>query len=422
MITLPLLMSSLAIQPPQEATSVSPTPPAAVAEATEPADWREREQTLLQRIDELEVALRDEQERSLMRQQEWIEYMRVLGSFELPALPSPPAYIEDALREPPDLIALAAARELAVLRVRGKEIERVLSSLFLVEGIRRVDLLEVGLLHEFERRTWTGPVIARLLDDRGRMVGMLKASRMRVEASRAAHTVTLILEDGYESRGGVRRPFDGGLMVADPDGRGKMVASGGVRRMYLGTIDPDPWIKAVPELVDPEALEAVLDDGLWNLTTVRVDIVRLLRKAAGRGDPSWRLAAIGGVRGNDLRDVRFAEIDILSGRTKRVVFADSARIVARADGGIELRLEGGSVRRGDRVAPFLAGRYRIVLPRADAAAWKDALLPGLSPPPFTLAPRAGEDGGPGEKKERDSKSGPDGEDSGKGAKGEPPLR
>ncbi|MEM9382817.1 MAG: hypothetical protein AAGB93_22885 [Planctomycetota bacterium] len=350
-----------------------------------PEEWRARERDLLRRIDELEAMLRDEQERSFLRQQEWIEYSRMLGSFELPSLPAPPAFIADALVEPPDPAAEAAAREAARLRARAREIDRKLTALFTIEGIGGIDLLEIGLLHEHAGRTWTGPVIARLLDGRGRMVGMLKASRMRLEASRAAHTVTIVLEDGYESRAGMRRPFEGGRLVAAPDGgedSDAMVASGGIRRMFLGSIDPRPWIDAAPELVDPEVLQPVLDDGRWDRAAVRVEVARLLRLAANAGDPSWRLAGLGGVRGKDLRDVRFTEVDAITGRTQRVVFADSGRIVVREEGGVEIRLQGGTVRRGDRVAPFLAGRYRIVLPRADAEAWKAARVPGLAPAPL----------------------------------------
>ena len=91
------------------------------------------------------------------------------------------------------------------------------------------------------------------------------------------------------------------------------------------------------------------------------------------------------MRGSDLRDVQFAEVDAVTGRAQRRVFADSARIRIRPSGGVELQFEGGSVRRGTRVAPFLAGKYRIVLPRARAEDWREVSLPGLAAPPVRPA-------------------------------------
>jgi hypothetical protein len=91
------------------------------------------------------------------------------------------------------------------------------------------------------------------------------------------------------------------------------------------------------------------------------------------------------VRGSELRDVQFAEVDAVTGRAQRRVFADSARIRLRPSGGVELRFEGGTVRRGTRVAPFLSGKYRIVLPRARAEDWREVPLPGLAAPPLRPA-------------------------------------
>ncbi len=113
-----------------------------------------------------------------------------------------------------------------------------------------------------------------------------------------------------------------------------------------------------------------------------MQLVRLLHEAAQAGDPRWRLVGLGGVRGNDLRDVQFAELDPVTGRAQRRVFADSARIRLRPSGGVELQFEGGTVRRGTRVAPFLGGKYRIVMPRARAEDWREAALPGIAPPPL----------------------------------------
>ncbi|MEM9802355.1 MAG: hypothetical protein AAGA20_18655 [Planctomycetota bacterium] len=374
------------------AAQESTTAESSAAPDVERARWRDRERELLRKIAELESALRVEQQRSLQRQQEWIAYTRLLRGFELPALPDPPEFIAEALVEAPDPKEEAEERRRERLRERAASIQSSLDALLRVEGLRGLDVLEVGWLHDYEGRTWTGPVVARLLDDRGRVVGMLKSDRMRLEVGRASRTVTLVLESGYESRAGMRSPFEGGAWLPpEAGGTGRSVV-GGVRRVFLGSVDPEPWIEALPELVDPEELEPVLDDGTWDLADVRVRLVRLLRDAATSGDPSWRLVAIGGVRGDVLRDVQFAELDAITGRPRRRVFADTARLVVRDAGGIEIRLRDGTVRSGERVAPFLRGRYRIVLPRADVEAWQASPLPGIAPPPMRPAtePDAGE--------------------------------
>ena len=345
---------------------------------------RTRERELLARISALESELRAERSRSLQRQEEWVAFTRLLQGFEIPALPAPPSFVAEALVVPRDPAAEALERAEAARRWRGAQVAASLRTLLTAESVRGVDLLEVGLIHEHQGRSWTGPVIARLLDERGRMVGMMKAARLRLEVSRSSRSVTIILEDGYESRGGVRRPFEGGLAVpSEPGGLSKV--RGGRQRIYLGAVDPEPWIEALPELVDPVLLARSADDGLWDLDELRVQIVRLLHEAAQSGDPRWRLVGLGGVRGNELRDVQFAEVDAVTGRAQRRVFADSARVRIRPSGGVELQLEGGTVRRGTRVAPFLAGKYRIVLPRARSEDWRGASIPGLAAPPMRPA-------------------------------------
>ncbi|MGB0333456.1 MAG: hypothetical protein ACPGPE_16730, partial [Planctomycetota bacterium] len=332
----------------------------------------------------LESELRAERSRSLQRQEEWVAFTRLLQGFEIPALPAPPSFVAEALVVPRDPAAEALERAEAARRWRGAQVAASLRTLLTAESVRGVDLLEVGLIHEHQGRSWTGPVIARLLDERGRMVGMMKAARLRLEVSRSSRSVTIILEDGYESRGGVRRPFEGGLAVpSEPGGLSKV--RGGRQRIYLGAVDPEPWIEALPELVDPVLLARSADDGLWDLDELRVQIVRLLHEAAQSGDPRWRLVGLGGVRGSELRDVQFAEVDAVTGRAQRRVFADSARVRIRPSGGVELQLEGGTVRRGTRVAPFLAGKYRIVLPRARSEDWRGASIPGLAAPPMRPA-------------------------------------
>ena len=133
---------------------------------------RERERELLERIALLESELRAERSRSLARQEEWISFTRLLQGFEIPALPAPPEFVATALVAPRDPAAEALERAEAALRVRGAQVEASLRTLLRAESVRGFDLLEVGLLHEHEGRSWTGPVIARLIDERGRMVGI----------------------------------------------------------------------------------------------------------------------------------------------------------------------------------------------------------------------------------------------------------
>lgn len=370
------------VTPPQ-VTPPQVTPP----QATPPGELerlRARERELLERIGVLEGELRAEKARSLARQEQWIAFTSLLQGFEIPSLPAPPEFIAEGLVTPRDPAAEALEREEARRRVRGAQVAASLRTLLRAESVRGFDLLEVGLLQEHEGRTWTGPVIARLVDERGRMVGMLKAARLRLEVSRSSRSVSVLLESGYESRGGVRRPFEGGVVVPEAE-RGSYEVKGGSQRIYLGAVDPEPWIEALPELVDPILLAWASDDGLWDLDEVRVQLVRLLHEAAQAGDPRWRLIGLGGVQGNDLRDVQFAEVDPVTGRAQRRVFADTVRIRVRSSGGVELQFEGGTVRRGTRVAPFLAGKYRIVLPRAKTEDWRTAVLPGLAPPPLRPA-------------------------------------
>lgn len=387
MIAAALLAAALVAQDSSAPDGAPRTPaegPSTEAAAGELQRLRARERELLTRISRLENELRAEKSRSLARQEEWIAFTRLLQGFEIPALPDPPEFVAEALVVPRDPAAEALEQAEAARRWRGTQVGASLRTLLRAESVRGLDLLEVGLIHEHQGRSWTGPVIARLLDERGRMVGMMKAARLRLEVSRSSRSVTIILEDGYESRGGVLRPFEGGTAVPSEGGALSEVG-GGRQRIYLGAVDPEPWIEALPELVDPVLLARATDDGLWDLDDLRVQLVRLLHEAAQAGDPRWRLVGLGGVRGSELRDVQFAEVDAVTGRAQRRVFADSARIRLRPSGGVELRFEGGTVRRGTRVAPFLSGKYRIVLPRARAEDWREVPLPGLAAPPLRPA-------------------------------------
>jgi hypothetical protein len=341
----------------------APAPPAQTTEAIS-----DRESQLLARIRQLEAELRKSQARALRQQQEWIEYTAVLQGFSK-RIPDPPAFIAEALKPAPDPLAEYRQREQEGIELRAQEIRRSLRGLLIAEGIRNIDFLEVGRLLSADGRAGTGPVVGRLLDDRGRMVGMIQANRMRLEPSRSGRTITIVLEDGYESRQGVRQSFENGE-----------------RRLFLGAVNPEPWIEALPDLMDDASLAPVIDDGLWSVATVRTRMARLLAQSTNAGGAAWRLVGLGGIRDGELRDVQFAEIHSVTGGVSRRLFADAGRIRAGKDGGIEISLTDGTVRRGDRAAPFLDGRFRLILPYADVAAWRAAELPGLSTRGFPSPP------------------------------------
>lgn len=332
--------------------------------------WREREVELLARIGELERSLARERERRTAREVEWLEFTRAISALEVPQTPSPPDFLEIPQESSPPG---PSAGELAARERAAARSARVLADLrafLLAEQVLALDVLEVGSVNG----GWTGPVVVRLVDDLGRPSGTLVAERLRLEVSRAGRSVTLILEEGYESHGGVAVPFG---PPSEPGSR-----RGGVRRIELPGMDPLPWIEAFPELVG-EATAAVPDDGLWNLVELRMRLDGLLRDDTSGGH--WRLRSLGGVTGTTLHDVQLVELDDRA-RVVRRLFADRMQLLARGRG-VELRLEDGVQMRGDARAPFLDGRYRVFLPRARAAAWGS--LPGLRTPPGEPAGESG---------------------------------
>ncbi|MBI5433845.1 MAG: hypothetical protein HZA52_13520 [Planctomycetes bacterium] len=254
--------------------------------------------------------------------------------------------------------ALAEARE------RAGERLRTLRNLLAIEEIFGLDLLEVGQLSEHA----TGPVVFRTLDGRGRPAGSVYAERLRLEGSRAARTVTIVLEAGYELRGGEKVLFDG---ATDPDGKD------GVRRIQLAHVDPTPWIEAVPELFGPKAAAEPDDDGLHDPRVVRETLNRLLAEDAANG--YYELEDFAGTVAGVLRKVVLRHRD-RDGKQERMLFADRMRVEPQGES-LCLVLEDGAQVRGDEKAPFLDGRYRIFLPRAKLAAWRDAGVPGLPTPP-----------------------------------------
>ena len=259
-------------------------------------------------------------------------------------------------------------------QVRAEEMRATLQGLLEADGVHNYQILTLGRLEDGH----VGPVVVRLVDARGRPAGLMAAERLRLEASRAGYTVTILLEEGYEEHGGVSLPFDGAVGVAT---RGRK-PRGGVRRVTLPGVNPAPWIEALPELFGAEAQGGPPDDGLWDLIAVRQEFNRLLA-----ADPSvgrWRLAGLGGLVAGVLRDVQLVELDG-AGRPLRRLFADALSLEKGGDGGLRIELTDGVQMVGGARTPFLEGRFRLILPRAEPKAWEAAGLPGLVPRPTLLA-------------------------------------
>ena len=265
-------------------------------------------------------------------------------------------------------------------QVRAEEMRATLQGLLEADGVHNYQLLTLGRLEDGH----AGPVVVRLVDARGRPSGLMAAERLRLEASRAGYTVTILLEEGYEEHGGVSLPFDGATGVAT---RGRK-PRGGVRRVTLPGVNPAPWIEALPELFGVEAQGGPPDDGLWDLIAVRQEFNRLLV-----ADPSvgrWRLAGLGGIVAEVLRDVQLVELDG-AGRPLRRLFADALSLEKGGEGGLRIELTDGVQMVGGERTPFLEGRFRLILPRAEPKAWETAGLPGLVPRPTLLARDRGPD-------------------------------
>jgi len=307
-------------------------------------------------VQSLRAELAREQERRLEREQAWLEYTLAFARLPLErGLQAASAPTKTAADAP------AAEPEPDPAVLRAEELRRALNARLMIEEVFGFELLEAGRVGpELEQAAWIGPVVFRLLDPSGRLAGSLSAERLRIELSRAARSATLVLEQGSESRGGERTPFEQG-----------------VRRIPVPEIDPDAWLAALPELFDPEQRERVNDDGLWELVRVRHALNELLRADTSGGH--YQLRFLGGVVGAELRDVQLVEFDA-QGRHVRRLFADRMRIERLAPGGVALDLlEGASLRLG-RKTPFLAGGQRVLFPRAAVAAWERARIPGFGTP------------------------------------------
>ncbi|HED66729.1 MAG TPA: hypothetical protein ENJ09_14390 [Planctomycetes bacterium] len=287
------------------------------------------------RVAELEAKLREERLRHLA----FVEGVARLNSI------APEPKEEPTEQE-------ADEEESAPVDPRVEEIAAALRALLRVTGHRSLDLLNVGDLHE----GWIGPVLFRILDDRGVLVGTLAAERLRMEASRAARTLSIVLEDGFEGRGGERTPFAG--------------IEGGVRRITMD-IDPDDFVARVPELFSPEDVDPIEDDGVWNLPELRRTLNRLLLADARAG--WYRIHSFAGVLGSEIVSVHLEQYDA-SGHMQRRLFADRMRIETKRDE-VVLVLDGGGTIRGAERTPFRDGRFVIHLVGADPAAWRREELP-----------------------------------------------
>lgn len=362
--------ATTAVPPPESVT------PAADARAMEEIEGLRADLDAARaRIAALETDLKSAAAERIEREQEWLRYSKALN--QLSAATAKPAASFQPVAEPsgaPNEASQAprdsapapevSEGEAAIAR-RNREIQISLRSLLAVEQVTSYDLLETGTL---SAEGFTGPVVLRAFDERGRPVGTLAADRLRLEGSRAARSVTIVLENGYEKRGGETFPFEG---------PGTEPGRGGMRRIELPEIDPDDWMTPLAELFRPEDQAPPADDGFWDLGAVRASLNLLLREDVERG--WWKLVGLGGVQAGVFRDVQLDQLDA-DGKLERKLFADRMEITA-LDSGVKIELTNGAQLRGDAKTPFLDGRYRIFIPRASVEAWTKAGIPGLSAPP-----------------------------------------
>lgn len=328
------------------------------------------------RIAALETDLKSAAAERIEREQEWLRYSKALT--QLSVATEKPAASFQPIEEPSGAAATPSeapqdpvqapdepTEEAAAIEQRNREIQISLRSLLAVEQVTSYDLLETGTLSP---EGFTGPVVLRAFDERGRPVGTLAADRLRLEGSRAARSLTIVLENGYEKRGGETFPFEG---------HGTEPGRGGMRRIELPEIDPGSWIPPLAELFRPEDQAPPADDGSWKLGAVRAALNLLLREDIERG--WWKLVGLGGVQAGVFRDVQLDQLDA-GGKLERKLFADRMEITEQ-ENGVKIELTNGAQLRGDAKTPFLDGRYRIFLPRASVEAWRKAGIPGLSAPP-----------------------------------------
>jgi len=320
----------------------------------------------------LRRVLRAEREGRGEREHEWLEFTRAMASLDVEKAPASPPFLDFGGPDPsqagdPSGAIDDQAPDPDPDAERAGSIRRDLRALLISERVQGMDVLEVGRVANGA----TGPIVVRLLDDRGRPTGTLACERLRLECSRAARSVSLVFEEGYERYG------DQILMFGVPEGLADAAAGAtstrrtGVHRIDLPHVDPQPWIDRLPELFDPADLVPLPDDGRWDRVLVMAELNELL-EATTRGG-RWRLRELGGVVGDELREVHLVQVDG-AGHPIQRIFADRLRIEAEGTG-ILLMLRDGVSERDGRRAPFLDGRYRVFLPAAPMAVWGQAKIP-----------------------------------------------
>lgn len=386
LLAAPTCAPEVASAPPVAAPAVAAAAVVAPAAVRAPADeltelreqlaaLREQFATQAAEIKRLKHELGVEQQRRYDRELHWLEYNRWLARLPLgeqgknlvfpldPSLVPPEAQPSFAPESKP------APAPPAPEAVRAGELASRLNALLWSDGIRDLSVLDGGRVGpELERAQWIGPVVLRRVDGEGRLAGTLVADRMRLECSRAARTVTIVLEEGYEQ-------VEGGRTAFEPTGR----------RVLLPLVDPDRWLEGCPELFAADQQLSARDDGLWDRARVKAALNRLLAQDAAQG--YWQVKEIGGIRGRELRDVQLLALD-RAGRMQRLAFCDTLTLRASASG-VELALRDGAVVRDGRKAPFPEGRMRIVLPHARGEEFEAARIPGFADPDLLpgVAPR-----------------------------------
>lgn len=391
-----------AAAPATEATQASPEQ-ASAADARTHEEWQARERELLARIQRLELELAQEQALRLQREQEWMQFTQLLQLIPEEKRPPVPEFLrsEEDEAAPDDPEALQQERAQIARRKRAQEIKRTLRAYLRAEGQHAFDLLEVGGLHE----DGIGPIVARQLDAQGRFLSTLVADRLRLEKSASGYTLTLVLERGYERRAGQTWPFPSPTGSSDEtsssspevalDEQGEEQLGGedgyrrGVLRLALPGVAPGPWIQSMPELFSPADRDAIVDDGRTNLIRLRFALNALLDQNT-RG-AHWKLVHLGGVVGEQWRQMHFAELD-RRGRVVRRLFADRGHLRLEGNNAI-FELQAGAQERDGRRSAFLGDRYTLLVPGIDPAAWRSAGLPGVAPelsrsalPPAPVAP------------------------------------
>jgi len=334
---------------------------AAPAEADASEAWERERAELEERVLHLSEELARATSERVAREEEFVQFTTMVSELVPPQ--APPEILRALGGELPEPAEEPEPDPATLARLdRSRELQGKLQALVVSERLDSLELLEAGVLDE----GWIGPVVFRLLDESGRPIGSLCADRLRMEGSRTGRSLTIVLEAGYERRGGQKLPFAGA-----PPG----VERGGERRMFLPHVDPRPWIDACPELFGPEDLTPLVDDGRWDRVLVRQRLNELLALDAELG--YWRVAFLGGVLDSELRDVELEHLD-RNGHLVRRLFADRG-LVALEERGLRVELREGIQMKGGRKYAFLDGRYRIFLPTASQEQWTAAGIPGLVP-------------------------------------------